>query len=704
MSRQRWLVATTLLFGFLSLPAGPADAASLSARLPDAPATVVQDEAPPVDNQSPAQERAMLDQIRRNVDALRRAGVLAPTDSAQAVTYDLPLRLAPGLPDDAGYFVSALADHDPAAGKVLDYHGGARTYDGHKGIDFALWPFPWNKLDAGEVQVIAAAAGTIVAKADANPADHNCGSSAGGDWNYVALSHADGRMTIYGHMRYHSLTGKAIGQTVASGELLGTAASSGDSSGPHVHFEVRAASFSPVWIDPFAGPHSQAESLWTDQPPYVDSGINRLGTHAGPPSTPDPCLPTDTRFQDSFSTPANVYIYAYYRDYQGSLPTEVRVHRPDGTVFRSWSHTDETEFSRATSRAWVAQLAAGDPAGTWRVEATYNGRAHETFFNVDAPPAVAVANPNGGERWDPARAHEVTWTDNFGGEVNIVLRRDGVPVATIASNAPSDGAFQWTPGPDLPTAPGYTVVVTSVLDPAVSDESDAPFSLAPSWPPALALTKTVVDPNPEPGATTQFVLRVTNSGLGAATEARLSDILPAGIAQSGPITLDPPGAGTVGMPPTVVTIRTLDAGRSITITIPVVLAVGQPAGMTITNTADLISAEVAVPIHASAVLTVADAPLIARDDVAETVGAAAVTIPVLANDGDPNGDPLTLAAVEPPANGVAIIAGAAVRYTARPGFVGTDAFTYRVRTAREQATASVRVIVLGGVPKVWLPL
>lgn len=484
MPRHRWLSAALLPLVLAMLPAG---AATSSARPLDAPVADARDAAPPVDNRSPAQERAMLDAIRRNVDALRRAGVLAPVVGAQAVTFGLPLRLAPGVPGDAGYFVSALADHDPAAGAVLDYHGGNRTYDGHRGIDFALWPFPWNKLDAGDVQVVAAAAGTIVAKADVNPADHHCGQGSGGDWNYVALSHADGRMTIYGHMRYRSLTAKAIGATVAQGEMLGTAASSGDSSGPHVHFEVRAANFSPIWIDPFAGPHSQAESLWADQPPYVDAAMNLLGTHAGPPSAPDPCQPADMRLQDRFRAPAAVYIYAYYRDYQGALPTEVRVLRPDGTLFRSWTHTDETEFSRATSRAWTAQLAAGDPAGTWRVEATYNGRVHQTSFTLEAP---------------------------------------------------------------------------------------------------------------------------------------------------------------------------------------------EPPAMT----------------------------LIARDDEAQTVGAAPVTIPVLANDAAADGDPLTLAAVDPPANGAATIVGADVRYTARPGFVGTDAFTYTVRTAREQAKANVRVLVVGEVRRVWLPL
>jgi len=62
----------------------------------------------------------------------------------------------------------------------------------------------------------------------------------------VALKDADDRLTIYGHMRYNSLTTRAIGQTVAS---------SGNSSGPHLHFEMRFGTYSSAeWIDPYAGP------------------------------------------------------------------------------------------------------------------------------------------------------------------------------------------------------------------------------------------------------------------------------------------------------------------------------------------------------------------------------------------------------------------------------------------------------------------
>lgn len=434
----------------------------------------------PRDELSPAQEQAMWEAIQRNLALLRSAGTLPAPDAAQVVTYDFPLRLAPGSPDYAGFRVSAFADHNSASGQVLDYNGGERTYDGHHGTDYALYPFSWNKVDAGEVQVIAAAAGTIINKVNADPTDHNpCdGGSSTDNWNYVTVRHADGRLTIYGHLRYNSLTSKAVGQTVTQGEYLGTAASSGNSSGPHLHFEVRTGGFtSNEWVDPYAGPNSQPESLWTTQRPYIDSAINNIATHSAPPATPDPCQPSITNLQDSFTTPRNIYFYLYYRDFQGGLPTQLDIFRPDGSVFQTWQYTSATIFSSAWSAAWVYNFPTDAPSGTWRFEAAYNGQTYETFFNVNAPTTITVTSPNGGEQWNRYLPHSITWTDNLGGEVNIALYRNGVYSATLASNTPSDGEYLWTPDSMLATGPGYSVRITSVISPTVFDASDAPFTL-----------------------------------------------------------------------------------------------------------------------------------------------------------------------------------------------------------------------------------
>ena len=89
-------------------------------------------------------------------------------------------------------------------------------------------------------------------------------------------------------------------------------------------------------------------------------------------------------------------------------------------------------------------------------------------------------------------------------------------------------------------------------------------------------------------------------------------------------------------------------------------------------------------------------PPLAVDDAAETVEDTPVFIDVLANDSDPNGDPLTVVEVSAPAHGTAMVAAAGtVEYTPEPDFHGTDRFTYVVGDGSGlTAQAAVEVTVL----------
>jgi hypothetical protein len=93
-------------------------------------------------------------------------------------------------------------------------------------------------------------------------------------------------------------------------------------------------------------------------------------------------------------------------------------------------------------------------------------------------------------------------------------------------------------------------------------------------------------------------------------------------------------------------------------------------------------------------VTPANDPPDARDDTARTVQGVPVTIPVLANDIDIDGDPLTVTAVTPGSNGTVVInADNTVTYTPNAGFFGTDTFTYTVSDGMLTDTASVTVVV-----------
>ncbi|MGM0558811.1 MAG: Ig-like domain-containing protein [Myxococcota bacterium] len=86
-------------------------------------------------------------------------------------------------------------------------------------------------------------------------------------------------------------------------------------------------------------------------------------------------------------------------------------------------------------------------------------------------------------------------------------------------------------------------------------------------------------------------------------------------------------------------------------------------------------------------------PPVAEDDEATVDEDAEVTIDVLANDSDGNGDTLTLESVTQPANGTASVVSGQVEYVPEADFNGTDSFDYTVSDGSNTATATVTVTV-----------
>lgn len=176
-------------------------------------------------------------------------------------------------------------------------------YLGHEGTDI---PVTWEQMDAG-VAVRAAADGTVFFASDGkydrcpdesepdcqNPPSYEAGASdgttvctelgpycnppggscfwcfAGGNVVVVLHDTALGVFaTRYDHLKNGSVLVE-VGQKVTRGEQLAEVGSAGNSSGPHLHFEVWGNGYYDV-IEPWVGacgPNTTA-SLWVTDPPW----------------------------------------------------------------------------------------------------------------------------------------------------------------------------------------------------------------------------------------------------------------------------------------------------------------------------------------------------------------------------------------------------------------------------------------------------
>lgn len=127
----------------------------------------------------------------------------------------------------------------PAAGNSMVYPvaEGSFRFTSTFGETGSLWSSGYHTgLD------FAAPAGTAVVAAKSGVVTVEAASWAGP--NYVSIEHGDGLSTAYAHMQSSVVK---TGDVVQAGQLIGTVGSLGNSTGPHLHFEVL---LNGVQVDP----------------------------------------------------------------------------------------------------------------------------------------------------------------------------------------------------------------------------------------------------------------------------------------------------------------------------------------------------------------------------------------------------------------------------------------------------------------------
>jgi murein DD-endopeptidase MepM/ murein hydrolase activator NlpD len=139
------------------------------------------------------------------------AGVVRPQGGSAPTLRSVPVKAAPA-PVSTAYVA-------PISARVSTPYGvrGSMWSSGfHTGADFSA---------PTGTQIRAAGPGTVVA------------SSGGSSYGiHVIIRHADGKYTLYAHMSSRSVV---PGDTVSGGQEIGRVGSTGNTTGPHLHFEVQ---------------------------------------------------------------------------------------------------------------------------------------------------------------------------------------------------------------------------------------------------------------------------------------------------------------------------------------------------------------------------------------------------------------------------------------------------------------------------------
>jgi murein DD-endopeptidase MepM/ murein hydrolase activator NlpD len=181
-------------------------------------------------------------------------------------------------------------------------------------------------------------------------------------------------------MKNGSTTSKPVGATVVAGEYLGIVGSSGNSTGPHLHFELYDAA--DGLNDPYQGTCNSlnAAGWWVAQPPYRDSAVNKLATHSAPPVFPACPTQETPNLSDHFVPGSPIALAAYYRDQGNGHVSTFSVQYPDGTDAFTWSHTSPNTYA-ASYWYWTWTVPAS-PIGRWNLRVVYQGGTYNHGFFV----------------------------------------------------------------------------------------------------------------------------------------------------------------------------------------------------------------------------------------------------------------------------------------------------------------------------------
>lgn len=272
-----------------------------------------------------------------------------------APTLSMPLACTVGSTCEVQHYV----DVDPGPG-VRDYHGGRRSYEGHKGVDIRVT----DRAAAAKTAVLAAAPGRVARLRDGAP-DVSIRAAGAPDvngrecGNGVVIDHGNGWETQYCHLAKGSLAVK-VGDQVKAGQPIARVGLSGDTEFSHLHLQV---SHNGAVIDPFA-PGGGAKPLWDARTlralTYKSGAVLNAGFAAAP---------VDLSIENAAPAPPNrnSALVAYARGIGLERGDDVRIELrgPDGTLLAENRTILDRDKAQQLLFAGRKRPPAGWPAGRY---------------------------------------------------------------------------------------------------------------------------------------------------------------------------------------------------------------------------------------------------------------------------------------------------------------------------------------------------
>jgi Peptidase family M23 len=316
------------------------------------------------------------DGAERRVAANGVTANASPTPSPLLV---YPVAGSVGVDVTIPYYV----DLDPS-GTKRDFHCNDLTFNGHSGHDPYIRSFTEQRIG---VPVFAVRDGVVIDVRRGHP-DENTTNQTSDVANYVVIRHDDDEVSQYAHLRKDIPV--QLGDTVTAGTQIGWVGSSGQSLGPHIHFEVR---HNDVPVEPMAGPCRPGPSLLPHQPPVFDEPIlvgttfsNRsFGDFAAPPHDDAPHVATFLQGQNT------IYFKAEVASVGASTRYKLLIEKPGSTRSTVAAEGTLTSIDTSLASIWWALDANLDRVGVWTMSVEINSRrVYSVPFTVVASQSEIV--------------------------------------------------------------------------------------------------------------------------------------------------------------------------------------------------------------------------------------------------------------------------------------------------------------------------